>query len=176
MSICIKSPEAVWSGRAFLCQRKPTLRHGGRSYYTQALDAIQMSSWRSPLRPEARQWHSDDAVLELRVAEERGAEHCAAALVVVHTRSLRHEERNRNSKFTKSVYDRIWQSPLKRGIWLISEDHLRKYAARKKKPGCSNTGYRLRTGGWSNTTLPLDLSGNFQRTRTHGVRWTGWES
>jgi hypothetical protein len=24
------------------------------------------------------------------------------------------------------VYDRIWQSPLKRGIWLISEDHLSK--------------------------------------------------
>jgi antirestriction protein ArdC len=35
---------AVWSGRAFLCQRNPTLRHGGnRAYYTQALDAIQMS-------------------------------------------------------------------------------------------------------------------------------------
>jgi hypothetical protein len=64
-------------------------------------------SWRSPLRPEARQWPSDDcqlfvnsvltwnrrqqgtrfrddAVLELRVAHERGAEHGAAALVVVH--------------------------------------------------------------------------------------------
>ena len=83
---------------------------------------------------------------------------------------------NASPKSVKSVYDRIWQSPLKRGIWLISEDHSRKYAARKEKPGCSDTGYRVRTGGGSNTTLPLDLSGNFQRTRTHGVRWTGSES
>jgi hypothetical protein len=43
MSICIEPSEALWSGRAFLCQRKPHLRHGGnRAYYTQALDAIQM--------------------------------------------------------------------------------------------------------------------------------------
>ena len=75
----------------------------------------------------------------------------------------------------RKVYDRIWQSPLKRGIWLISEDHSRKYAARKERPGCSDTGLRMRTEGGSNTPRPSDLSGNFRRIRTHGARWTGSE-
>ena len=47
-------------------------------------------------------------------------------------------ERNEtpDPKSAKTVYDRIWQSPLKGRLCLISEDHSRKYAARKERPGC----------------------------------------
>src|SRR6266481_2372137 len=67
----------------------------------------------------------------------------------------------------------IRQSPLKRGIWLISEDHSRKYVARKGKSGCCGIGLRIQPARGSRTSCPSDLSRNFRRTRMHGARQIG---
>ena len=61
------------------------------------------------------------------------------------------------------MYHRIWQSPLKRGIWLISEDHSRKYAARKEKPGCSDTGFASADGRRVEHNTPIGLVQKFPK-------------
>jgi hypothetical protein len=58
------------------------------------------------------------------------------------TRRFGPAQRDPREKTSETVRDRFWQSPLKRGLWLISEDHLRKYAARKERPGCCVSGSR----------------------------------
>ena len=81
------------------------------------------------------------------------------------TRGLHRTERDLDSKTTKTVYDRIWQSPLKARSYGLSA-----------KPACCGTGSRIQTAEGSRTFFPSDLSSNFRRIRTHGARRTGSDS
>ncbi len=86
------------------------------------------------------------------------------------------ENENLDPKSAETVYDRIWQSPLKRGAMSYQRGSLKK--VRRKEGETWVLRYRVPSadGRRVEHITPIGLVRKFPKDGTHGARWTGWES